>query len=161
MGYLTQAEWKARTLMPAADVDALEASVAGWVQIQLDEVSDAIDARLRKRYGAPFQTPYPKAVLRWLTAIVTRAAYLKRGVDPNDPQFAEYLKDAETAQAELLEAANSETGLFDLPINTAGASAISVGGPRSYSEQSPYVGFSRQATTGRNEDDAGEGTTRG
>ena len=158
MAYLTQAQWKTRTLMPAADVDALEVAAAGWVTQQLDDVSDAIDARLRKRYPVPFATPYPKAVLRWLTAIVTRAAYLKRGVDPLDPQVAEYIKDAERAEAELLEAANSETGLFDLPVNTAGDSAIARGGPRSYSEASPYVGFDVQAETGRNEDESGSGT---
>ncbi len=158
MAYLTQAEWKLRTLMPGADVDALEALYPGFVALQLDEVSDAIDSRLRKRYGAPFQTPYPKTVLRWLTQIVTRAAYLKRGVDPLDPQMAEYIKDSETAWAELLEAADSETGKYDLPINTAGDSAIARGGPRSYSEASPYVGFDVQAQTGRSEDAAGGGT---
>ncbi len=155
MGYLTTAEWKLRTLMPSPDADALDVA---WVQLQLDDVSDTIDARLRKRYGAPFLTPYPKAVLRWLTQIVTRAAYLKRGIDPLDPQMVEYIKDADTAAAELLEAANSETGLFDLPLNVAGASAITVGGPRGYSETSPYVGFDVQATTGKAEDSAGSGT---
>lgn len=155
MAYLTTAEWKLRTLMPAPDADALDAA---WVQLQLDDVSDAIDSRLRKRYAAPFVAPYPRAVLRWLTQIVTRAAYLKRGVDPLDPQMAEYIKDSETAAAELLEAADSEKGLFDLPVNVAGDSAIARGGPRSYSEASPYVGFDVQAQTGRSEDAAGGGT---
>lgn len=158
MGYLTQAEWKLRTLMPGEDVDALEARFPGFMALQLDELSDAIDARLRKRYGAPFSTPYPKAVLRWLTALGTRSGYLKRGVDPNDLQVAEYFKDAETAQAEILEAANSEIGLFDLPVNTAGDSAVSKSGTRSYSEASPYVWQDGQAQTGRNEDSSGSGS---
>jgi hypothetical protein len=82
---------------------------------------------------------------------VTPHAYLKRGCNPSDAQLVELFKDAEKAEAEIKEAADSETGLFDLPLQS-GASAISKGGPLSYSETSPYVWSTLQRDTGRGED---------
>lgn len=157
--YLNLAAFRARTLMPATYVDELEAAHPGWIDIQLDEESDAIDARLRKRYAAPFETPFPKKVLRWLTRIVTRSAWLKRGFDPNDPQGAEIVKDAETALEEIEEAADAENGLFDLPLRAdTTKTGISKGGPLAYSEASPFVWQDEQGRRGRAEDSSGGGT---
>lgn len=162
MAYLTQSEWKDRTVMPSTDVDALEARYPGWLTLQLDEESDAIDSRLRKRYDAPFSAPYPKAILRWLTKIVTRSAYLKRGVDPNDAQIEEVFTDAADVWVQIKEAADSVDGLFDLPLRSnTSASAITKGGPLGYSEASPFVSTDRQRDTGRDEDAAGTGTGDG
>lgn len=159
MGYLDLPGFRAETLMPGSDVDALDVRHPGWIAGQLESWSRQIDARLRKRYAVPFVAPYPIAVQGWLARIVTLRCYLKRGVDPNDAQFEVIKEDADNAVAEIKEAADAETGLYDLPlIEGSSASGISKGGPRSYSEASPYVGFDVQERVGRGEDRNGEGT---
>ena len=157
--YLSTAQFKTRTLMPSEFVDAIEDVDAGWTLIQLEEVSAWINSHLRKRYDAPFQEPYPIQVLSWLTRIVTVRCFLKRGVDATDEQFLSIQQDAIDAKAEILDASNGDAGLFDLPLRSdTTATGISKGGPFGYSEQSPYVGFTMQARTGREEDRNGRGT---
>ena len=132
---------------------------AGWTLIQLEEASAWIDSRLRKRYAAPFSAPYPVQVLSWLTRLVTVRCNLKRGVDATDVQYSSIQQDAADAKAEILDASNGDAGLFDLPLRSdTTATGISKGGPFGYSEQSPYVGFTMQARTGREEDRNGRGT---
>jgi len=139
MGYMLVADFKARTIMPQDDVVRLEAAEPGFLQACLDDWSEEIDARLRKRYAVPFTTP-PRTVLRWLVKLVTRDAFSKRGHNPTSSQDAEAIEAAAArAEAELKEAADSQQGLFDLPLLPAtGSSAVSAGGPLAYSEQSPY-----------------------
>lgn len=157
--YLTLTEFKAASVMPDEDVDALNDRYPSFFATQLLNEAAAIDARLRKRYDSPFSAPYPLAVVRWLAALVTERAYLKRGVDPSDEQMAHIFEAAKEARAEILEAANSVDGLFDLPLRAdTSESGISKGAPLSYSEQSPYVGFDRQRSTARTEDTNGEGS---
>ena len=140
MAYLDLNGFKARTLMPAAEVDSIESFAAGWILQQLTDGSAYLDTRLAKRYEAPFTSPYPIAILKWLTQLVTVRVYFKRGVNPSDEQFALVQKDAETAEAEIKEAADSDAGLFDLPLRSdTNASGIVKGGPFSYSEQSPWT----------------------
>ena len=74
MAYLDVAGFKARTTMPSEDVDALEVDSPDFLTTVLADNSDHIDGRLRKRYAAPFEEPYPRAVLRWLTHMTTRDA---------------------------------------------------------------------------------------
>lgn len=138
--YLTVAQFRLRTTMPQSDVDALEVSDPGFLDAQLTSWSSRIDAQLSKRYAAPFASPVPEIVLEWLTRCVTVRAYLKRGVNPSDEQFAAIKEDAEAALKEVEAAANSQTGLYDLPLRSdTTASGITKGGPLAYSEQSPYV----------------------
>lgn len=159
MAYLTTSEFKTRSLIPSGYVDDIESVDSGWTLIQLEEASAWIDSRLRKRYAAPFASPYPVAVLSWLTKLVTVRCYLKRGVEATDEQFVSIQQDAMDAKAEIKEAADSNVGLFDLPLRSdTTATGIDRSGPFSYSEQSPYVGFSRQARTGRTEDGNGSGS---
>jgi phage gp36-like protein len=157
--YLAIADFKLTTDMPSAFVDEIEVSEPGWVDKALDMGSAYIDSRLAKRYAAPFEAPYPIAVIRWLTDLVTLRCWRKRGVVATDEQMIDYRAAADAAMRELTEAANSDTGLFDLPqradVDTSG---ITRGFPRSYSEQSPYVWYDVQAEVGRDEDVAGEGT---
>ena len=159
MAYLTREEFRALTTMPAVFVDQLEDVAPGWIEVQLESVSRWLDAQLRKRYASPFVDPVPPVVAAWLTAIVTRACYLKRGVDPTDLGFDEVKADAVAATEEVARAANAEHGLFDIPLRTnADGTAIRHGGPRVYSEASPYVWLDVQAETGRVEDRRRRGT---
>ncbi len=158
MSYLDLDAFRARTLAPAVYVDDVEAAHAGWLDGQLAAWSRKIDSRLRKRYAVPFAEPN-ETVKEWLTQIVTLRLFLKRGVDANDEQFETIRQDAQDALAEIKEAADSEEGLFDLPLlDAADGSAISKGGPLGYGEASPYVWTDRQVATARDEDGAGEGT---
>lgn len=158
--YITFDEYKLRTLLPSSYVDLVEAEAPGFVDAQIAMVSSLdIDGRLRKRYAAPFAEPVPEAVKAWTTRLVDIRVLRKRGSDPQDPDVASVIEDAVAAKAELLEAANGETGLWDLPLrdNTSATGIVSPQ-TRGYSENSPYVGFSKQASAGREEDSNGEGT---
>lgn len=163
--YLDVAGFTALTVMPDTHVAEVEANYPGWLLNALSNRSRWLDSRLRKRYAAPFVSPYPETVTGWLCDIVTLRATLKRGVDPDDKQFAEIKERHDKAELEVTEAANSETGLFDLPLAVGGgtdtATGIVRGGPLSYSEQSPYVFKDQQARGAFSEDLNGRGTSRG
>lgn len=144
--YLTFAEFKARTVLNNADVDLVNTKKADFFETCLADESAWIDARLCKRYGVPFTAPVPSAVFRWLVQIVTFKACLVLGWSPESAQDA-WIKDQhDLAIAEVKEAADSETGLFDLPrrqdLTTSG---ITKAGPLGYSEASPYTWTTRQA----------------
>jgi len=157
--YLDLNTFKALSTLPPEFVDEVEARYPGFITKQLESHSALIDARLRKRYAVPFSTPYPVAVELWLARVVTVPVWMRRGVDPNDEQFAEAKASADAAWEEMREAADSHEGLFDLPLraNTT-ESGISRGGPFGYSEASPYVWTDEQRRTGRREDASGGGT---
>jgi hypothetical protein len=157
--YLTLVEFKNLSVMPSGFVDEIEAVSPGWTLTQLTLESARIDARLSKRYAVPFDLPAPICVQGWLAKIVTESAYRKRGYDPTDAQGRMYVADRDTAIAEIKEAADAIDGLFDLPLRAdLTASGISKGGPRAYSEQSPYVFTDAQRRVGVNEDSNGGGT---
>jgi len=154
--YLDVNGFKLRTSMPPDDVDALEAKAQGFLLSRLVVGTSKINARLAKRYATPFTVPVPEIVLGWLTNIVTVEAYRKRGINPSDEQNEQIETDRLEALAELKEAADSENGLFDLPLREdLTASGISRGGPLVYSESSPYTWTREQARTGREEDSNG------
>ena len=164
--YLDIAKFKGLTLIPPGQVDDIEKVTPGWLDNQLGYWARWIDTRLRKRYASPFPAhdavpdSTPTSVQGWLARIVTVRVMLKRGVDPDDLQYVTIAADAEAAQAEVLEAANSDEGWFDIPLRTSeDGSAISRGNPRSYTEQSPYVWTDEQEAVGRNEDSSGRGTS--
>lgn len=132
--------FKDRSIMPPGDVDAVEtARGAGWTLRQLVSGTAYIYSRLGKRYATPFASPYPEAAERWLTSLVTLVVYQARGWNPSDEQAAQIKEDADLARVELKEAADSQAGLFDLPlVDGADASGISKGGPLVHSEAGPY-----------------------
>ena len=132
--------------MLGEDVDRLETRYPGFLQAQLDDETDWIKARLRKRYVTEgFDASPPGIALKWLNAIVTLTAYDKRGLDTLSPEGLRTVKASEDAKAEIKEAADAEGGLFDLPLRSdVQASGISQGSPLGYAEQSPYTAFDRQ-----------------
>lgn len=160
--YLTDAEFRLLTLLPVDVIDEVENRTPGWLTQQLTTVSSRMDARFAKRYAAPFVAPYPTVVQEWLAHIVSWRCYLKRGVNSLDSEATEYKNQHDTAIKEIEEAANSETGLFELPLrqDLATSSGVVRGGPIGYSEQSPYVWTDAQADIGRDEDSFGGGTFR-
>lgn len=145
--------------MPSEFITAIETVSPGWTLAQLTLETARIDARLAKRYAAPFALPAPVCVQGWLAKIVTLSAYLKRGFDPTDRQGQIYIADRDGALAEIKEAADAEHGLFDLPLRAdLTASGVSKGFPKAYSEQSPYAFADGQSRGGRQEDSNGGGT---
>ncbi len=131
--------------MLGEDVARLEAVYPGFLDAKLREESGWLNGRLQKRYATPFATPVPSIVEKWLVAIVTLWGYKKRGFDALSPEGAEVVKDSETARAEVKEAADSEEGLFDLPLrDDTSATGIARGGPLAYSEPDPYAWMDAQ-----------------
>ena len=57
--YLDVDGFTLRTIMPAADVARLDQN---WLIQTLEDWSEEIDDRLRKRYAVPFASPCPKIV---------------------------------------------------------------------------------------------------
>jgi hypothetical protein len=159
--YLSILEFKLLTVAPQEAVDDVETVQPGWVAAQIAAYSSRVDAQLRKRYAAPFTAPYPTQVQLWITSLVTEALMLRRGVDSQDAQYQSIQASAEQARVELKEAANSQDGLWDLPLSASQASAISKGGPKGYSEASPYVWTNVQAARAQTEDENGEGSYYG
>jgi hypothetical protein len=154
--FLNLAGFKQRSTMPSTAIDTLERLEPGWLDLRLDGNASWIFARLRKRYAVTWAVNPPLVIISWLVAITTLDAYLKRGFDPTSEQDLQIQKMGESARAEVLEAADSVTGLFDLPLLEGGAdSAINQGGPFAYSEQSPYTWADVQAEAGRSEDASG------
>lgn len=158
--YLTVAEFRLLSPLSGSDITELESANPGWLDANIAWASGFVDTRLRKRYEAPFVAPYPDVVTGWVCDLVGERAQRKRGVDPDDPQAAQYITDAERARAEIKEAADAVDGLFDLPLRKDTTSTgVAKGGTRVYSETSPYVGFSKEARTARDEDAAGDGSS--
>lgn len=144
------------TIMPSVLVNRLQTERPGWIDARLEKRSRFIDAKLQKRYATPFnETSPPLVVVDWLIAIVTLEAYGALGVNPTsemDQQLivAPYL----AAMKQIDEAADSETGLFELPARQDVPTSIGIvnGGPFGHSEQSPYVGFDDQRAQAQEED---------
>jgi hypothetical protein len=147
MAAVTLAEFRARTVMPGADVDDLEDQQEGWIAQQLVSIESEIIARLRKRYAVPFVEPYPEILKSWIVRVGTLRCYLRRGVDPRDMQFEAIKGDFDRALAEVKEAADAKDGLFDLPLRADTIdTGINQGAPMVYSEADPYTWTDVQRT---------------
>ena len=159
MAYLTQAQFQLYTLIPTEFVARVESQYPGFVDGQLEIQSAFIDARLRKRYDAPFKAPYSLVLQVWLARIVTMSIWLRRGFSPTDEDAKVYQDQYNQTLNELTEAANAETGYFDLPLRAdTKATGIINAAPHVYSEAGPYVWMTLQRKRGRNEDSNGGGT---
>lgn len=157
--YLDLDGLKALSLLPDAAIDEIDSANPGWFSATLVERSAWINARLAKRYDAPFASPYPEIVTGWLAKMVTWRATFKRGYVPTDLSATQLKDDSDAAEKEVLEAANSEVGLYELPLRAdTDESGVSKGGPYGYSEQSPYVWYDRQRSVASDEDRNGSGS---
>lgn len=159
--YLTVEEFTQRSVIPPELIAAIEQSQPGWTLSQLQQKSRWMDMHLSKRYAVPFDAPYPEAAKQWLTRLVTRDFYLRRGVDPSDEQQVAIMQDATDAVTEIKEAADAQIGMIDIPSvpnGTVKGSIVTRGQTRSYSESSPYVGGDVQRARGRGEDFNRRGT---
>lgn len=151
--YLDLGQFRDLTIAEQAMVDRVEIRHPGWILRQLTFQSDRIDSRLRKRYAAPFASPTPPTVQAWLCAVATPLVMLKAGMPAEDELYVSAAKQADAAEAQITEAADSEKGLFDLPLRADTAeSGIVFGGPLAYTEASPYHWRDVQRETGRAED---------
>lgn len=145
--YLLIEEFQARSLMPAEDVEALEATYAGFVSKRLLINSSWINGRLAKRYVTPFVDPLPEIVLGWLTEITTLDCYLRRGFNPSAEQDGLTREASDRCRAEVVEAANAKDGLFDLPLraDAADTSGITRAEPLGDAQPDAYEWIDRQA----------------
>ncbi len=128
-----------------------------FVELAISRNTAHLYSRLAKRYVVPLGTPTPEAALRWLTYLVTRDCYSRRGFNPGSEQDqAAILGMADLAEAQMKEAADSDVGLFDLPTLDAipSATAIAQGGPYGYAEASPYSWIGVQSGLARVEDES-------
>lgn len=138
MAYMTTDQFKARSIMNPDDVDQLNTD--GFVDGLLEDYSSYVWSRLSKRY-APFDAAsVPQVILVWLTALVQLDCYMRLGFSPSSEMDGQIVAKADQAKADLLEAANSETGLFGIPLrqDTPGTSGISKGRPIIKHDTSPY-----------------------
>lgn len=135
--YLTANEFKALAIISAGKVENLP---PGWLEGQLLHFSQHIDDRLRKRYATPFSDPAPLIVKMWLTQLVTVRCYLKGGIDATDEQFVAVKDDARLADEQITAATNAKDGLYELPLRAdLAGSGVTRGGPKVYTQNSPYA----------------------
>jgi phage gp36-like protein len=138
--YATIQDVKDYGSMPAEDIDNLESLYPGLTLKLSEAISSLFDARLGKRYAAPFASPYPYAIVLNVARQVAWRLWLKRGFNPKGEMDASIRQDYEDSETWLKEASNSQTGLIELPMrqDLAGSNGITRSGPMVYSETSPY-----------------------
>lgn len=159
--YLTLNEFKQLALMPASFVDEVETQSPGFTMKQIELTSARINSRLSKRYDTPFGHPAPIAVQGWVVNLVQPSIELKRGVGPESSNIDEYKRLAQETVAEIKEAADAESGLFDLPLRgDTDATGIARGAALVYTETSPYVQADVQAELAHEEDRTRYGSRR-
>lgn len=132
-------------------------------------VSGQFDEKLTKRYQTPLGVDgsgtfnlddVPLGVKSRVCEIVMFHLWVKRGMNPTSAQDQQAIIEAKDAAWKWLdEAADSEKGFVELPRRaiTPDIADVSKAGPRSYSEQSPYVAFDIQGRDGRADDGRGRG----
>lgn len=131
--YLTLAAYRSITTIPSSLVDDCAAKgkdVGRWLELG----SADIRARLVKRYAVDFSDPgpVPDKIIKWLVLLVDIDVWKCVGGAPEGREDAWADKDRDRVEAELKEAADAETGLFELPprnTDPLGASAVNKGGP--------------------------------
>jgi phage gp36-like protein len=151
--YVTIQDVKDLGTLPAEDIDQLEVLYLGITLRVATKVSARFDSKLAKRYAAPFQEPYPDALIDQVARVVAYRLTLKRGFNPSSEQDQLIKEEKDEALAWLNEAADSKDGMVELPIRQTtppDVAAVSAGGPLGYSEASPYTWTELQLEAVRN-----------
>ena len=133
--------------MDPESVDAFEASSPGVIDKLAESVSKIFDAKLRKRYAAPFKEPYPEALRYHVAQFVCFQIWIRRGFNPGSEQDALLTRMRDEAYEWLQEAADSKDGLIELPLRETDppeGKAIVRSGPIGRSDASPYEWTDRQ-----------------
>jgi hypothetical protein len=130
--YLTLAQYRAITTVDGSVVD-LCGTKGKSVQRWLDLSSAHIRARLVKRYAIDWSEvenqPVPDKIIEWLILLVDIPVCKCAGATPEGRVDDWTREDEQRVNDELKEAADSETGLFELPLREPGASAATKGAP--------------------------------
>jgi hypothetical protein len=143
--YLTFATWKARSRWSSADCDDIYAREQDKVDNALADVTEWINARLRKRYDEA-QLPTNRTILGWCRDIVDLEVFIIRGGNPSSAQDSLWVSKHDTAKAEIKEAADAKEGLFDLPLKQDSTSTgIAKGAPLGQAQAGPYTWLDEQA----------------
>jgi hypothetical protein len=146
---LSLAEYKSITTINTSIVDVCAAkgkSVQTWLNLKWAHVK----SRLVKRYSVDFTAPgpVPEKIVEWLVVLVDIEVWKCVGGNPEGREDGWYDKDRDRVEAELKEAADADTGLFELPLRNTdptGASAVSKGGPLVESFNTVHGWFDAQA----------------
>lgn len=150
MAWLSVPRFRVITILPPEEVDNLNARRPGFLAASIDDWQSHMMGQLSKRYAVEDidDNDVPKILERWLNALVTREAYGAKGYTPSSEMDEKTIDGrAERAEEQIQLAANSETGLYDLPLRASqpGKSGVTKSGPRYYTEVSPYDWLDRQA----------------
>lgn len=151
----TLAHFQEITVMDPDGVQAVVDRRPQYLEARSDARFNQIMARLRKRYDvAVMSANPPETVKLWWVALLTKDAYAARGFDPSAKDDEEsILGAAREAEEAIKEAADSEKGLYELPLlQTLTTSGVSRGAPLAYSEASPYTAGDILRRDGSSED---------
>lgn len=119
-----------------------------FVEAQCAIFESKLHDQLRNRYAVPFLNPNATAK-GWVAVQVAFEVLRKRGVDPTDVMYGEYRDAAKLARDEITAAANSDTGLFELPLLVSGTPVAR--GFRGISDADPAAWKRRQGERAREE----------
>lgn len=86
-----------------------------FVEVQVEIFESKLNDQLRNRYAVPFANPNA-TVKGWIAAQVAFEVIKKRGIDPTDVMYGEYRDAAKLARDEITAAADSDKGMFELPL---------------------------------------------
>lgn len=147
--YLALAAYRSITTIDGSVVDVCTAKgkdVTRWLELK----SAHIRARLVKRYAVDFTDPgpTPDKIIEWLVKLVDIEVWACAGGLPEGREDGWADKDRDRVEAELKEAADSDTGLFELPLRNTdplGNAAINKGGPFVQEYLTPFDAFDQIA----------------
>lgn len=153
MAYITVAEFEKLTSMSSVHVKTLKSNHLDFLHLVLEQASNIIDTMLFKRYAVPFKEPLP-VVKMWTAQLATAHAIKKLVVDTNNAPYLELFNTAaEEVKAMLMQVADAENGMFELPMREGSSKSGVVKPQRPFTaDQSPYTALSRQSVLGSRED---------
>lgn len=113
---------------------------------QIAIAESRVNDQLSKRYAVPFALAND-TVKGWIASMVALKILTRRGIDPTDILWKTIQDAATIANDEIKQAAQSDTGRFDLPKANAARKPVIVGS----SDHDPHAWIRRQAIKTREE----------